>query len=155
MQRITLLCVGKIKTSWINDGCTEYIGRLRGAAKMDVIEVPAGKEKDPAKQRDEEGQKILSAIEKLRDAEVWVLDEKGERMASHEFAFFLGQAKDIGRHLVFVLGGAYGLSADVRKSAKGSIRLSDMTFPHELCRLVFLEQLYRGFEIAKGSGYHH
>ncbi len=154
MQRLTLLAVGKIKTSWINEGCTEYVSRLRGAAKMEVIEVAAGKEKDPTKQREEEGKKLITAAEKLR-GEVWVLDEKGERMVSHEFAFFLSQAKDVGRHLVFVLGGAYGLSPDVRKIAKGSIRLSDMTFPHELCRLVFLEQLYRGFEIAKGSGYHH
>lgn len=154
MQRLTLLTVGKVKTSWINEGCAEYFSRMRGGAKLEVLEVSAGKEKDPAKQREEEGAKLIAAIRKI-DGDAWVLDEKGERMTSHEFAFFLSQAKDVGRHVVFVLGGAYGLSTEVRKTAKGSLRLSDMTFPHELCRLVFAEQLYRALEISKGSGYHH
>ena len=154
MQRITLLCVGKLKTSWIAEGCAEYADRLKHHAKFEIVEVPASKQKDAAKQRAEENQKLLDAIQKLK-SEAWILDEKGEHMASHEFAFFLSQARDSGRSLVFVLGGAYGLGPEIKKMARGSIRLSDMTFPHELCRVIFLEQLYRGFEIAKGSGYHH
>ncbi len=156
MQRITLLCVGRIKTPWIAEGCAEYEKRLRGHAKFSVVELPASKERDPEKQKRNECERIMNVIEKL-DADVWLLDEKGERMASHEFAFFLTQARDSGRHIVFVLGGAYGLDPAMRRapSVRGTMRLSDMTFPHELCRVVFLEQLYRGCEIGKGSGYHH
>ncbi len=154
MQRVTLIAVGKIKTSCFAEGCAEYAKRLGGSAKFEIVELPASKEKDPAKQRKEEGERLLAAIAKAK-GEAWLLDETGERMKSHEFAFLLGQAKDAGRHLVFVLGGAFGLESTVRSVARGSIRLSDMTFPHELCRLVFLEQLYRGFEIGRGSGYHH
>jgi 23S rRNA (pseudouridine1915-N3)-methyltransferase len=154
MQRLTLLTVGPLKTSWLAEGCEDYARRIRPSAKFELIEVPAGKQKDPEKQRDEEGEKLLKAIDRL-DGDVWLLDEKGERMASHEFAFLLSQAKDTGRPLTFILGGAFGLSPAVRTKVKARVRLSDMTFPHELCRLVFLEQLYRGLEIGRGSGYHH
>jgi 23S rRNA (pseudouridine1915-N3)-methyltransferase len=89
------------------------------------------------------------------DGDLWLLDEHGERMNSHEFSFFLGQARDAGRPLTFILGGAFGFSADFKKEIAHRMRLSDMTLPHELCRVLFLEQLYRGFEIMKGSGYQH
>ena len=122
--------------------------------KLNVVELPASRQKDPGKQRDEESMRMLDALKKL-EGDVWILDETGERMKSQEFSFLLSQARDAGRSLIFVLGGAYGLSADVKKRGQGRLRLSDMTFPHELCRVVFLEQLYRGCEILRGSGYHH
>jgi 23S rRNA (pseudouridine1915-N3)-methyltransferase len=154
MQRITLLCIGTVKAKWIEEGCSEYIKRLRPHAKLEIIELSPSKQKDAEKQREEESKKILDVLS-TSEGDAWMLDEKGERMTSQEFSFFLSQAKDIGQTLTFILGGAYGLSPTIRTRVKGSLRLSDMTLPHELCRVFFLEQMYRGIEIAKGSGYHH
>lgn len=154
MQRITLLCVGALKTPWLKQGCEGYIGRIRNAFSFDVAEIPASKQKDPSKQREEESQRLLKILEKNQGA-IWVLDERGKGMDSSLFAESLGRARDDGRPMVFVLGGAYGFTDAVRARADRLLRLSEMTFPHELCRLVFLEQLYRASEILRGSGYHH
>lgn len=153
MQRITLLCVGSVKESWAKDGCAFYDARLRRAITFGVAEVGASKEKDPMKQREDESQRLLAAARKI-GGEIWVLDETGDTMTTKEFAEIVGTARDRGTHFVFLLGGAYGLS-DEAKNAGKKLRLSAMTLPHELCRVVFLEQLYRATEILKGSGYHH
>lgn len=154
MQKISLLCIGSLKTRFLAEGCTQYLGRLGHAFAIDIVELPASREKDPAKQAAEESERLLAALSK-KEGDIWVLDERGKAMTSKKFAESLGRAWDAGRSLIFVLGGAYGLTEEVRKRAQQVLRLSDMTFPHELCRLVFLEQLYRATEIAKGSGYHH
>jgi len=96
---------------------------------------------------------LIDSANKIGGA-LFVLDEKGKGMTREQFSQLVGMAKDQGTHLVFLLGGAYGLTDDAKKSGR-AIRLSDMTLPHELCRVVFLEQLYRATEILKGSGYHH
>ena len=154
MQRITLLCVGPIKTKWIAEGCAHFSERLGHAIQMEVIEVPASKQTDSLKQQAEESTRLLEAIKK-REGDVWVLDERGKALTSPAFASSLGTLRDAGRTAIFVLGGAYGLTEAVRKRSNRILQLSDMTFPHELCRLIFLEQLYRATEINKGSGYHH
>ena len=154
MQKISLLCIGSLKTRFLAEGCVHYVERLRHAFDVDVIEVPASKEKDPMKQAAEESERLLMTLSK-KEGDIWVLDERGKAMTSPKFAEQLGRVRDAGRTLIFVLGGAYGLTDEVRKCTHHVLRLSDMTLPHELCRLVFLEQLYRGGEILKGSGYHH
>ncbi len=151
MANLTLLCIGKIKTSWIEEGVDYYASRARG---LEIRELPASKERDPQRQKADEGERLLAAVHKLR-GELWMLDETGKSFTSEQFAGLLGKAIDHGTSLTFVLGGAFGLSDEIKNAAHGSLRLSDMTFPHELCRLVFLEQLYRAQEIRKGSGYHH
>lgn len=147
---ITLFTVGSVKTPWITEGCTQYLDRM----SIDVVEVPASKQRDPQKQVQEESTFLLKRLEKV-DGEIWVLDETGEGFTSQGFAEVLGQKSDHGICIAFVLGGAYGLHDAIRAKAHRCIRLSDMTFPHELCRLFFLEQLYRANQIQKGSGYHH
>ena len=154
MQHITLLCVGRLKAHWALDACEEYAKRLQSSVKLTLEELPAGKSSDPEKQRVEERKRILQFLEKS-NAHVWLLDERGEKMNSREFSFLLSQALDSGTKLIFILGGAFGVTPEVRKLVRRSMKLSDMTLPHELCRVFFLEQLYRGIEIMKGSGYHH
>ena len=154
MHHLTLLSVGKIKSSWASDGCEDYIARLRHHLKLELIELPPSRNKDAQKQREEESAQILHACERMK-GEPWLLDEYGKEFTSPLFAAFLGKARDRGTPLTFILGGAYGVTDAVRSAVKGSIRLSDMTLPHELCRLLFLEQLYRACEIGKGTGYHH
>ncbi|MDD4319270.1 MAG: 23S rRNA (pseudouridine(1915)-N(3))-methyltransferase RlmH [Candidatus Peribacteraceae bacterium] len=154
MHRITLLCVGKISSDWIAEGCRDYLSRLKRDALVDVHEVGASKEKDAERQKKDESLRLLSAMAK-HEGDSIVLDETGERMTSAQFAKFLQSVFDAGTPAEFVIGGAYGLTDEVRRGAKKTIRLSDMTFTHEMARLVFLEQLYRSVQITKGTGYHH
>ncbi len=153
MQKITLLCIGSVKEAWAKEGCAFYLERLERATKLEVVELPASKEKDPDKQQRDESARLIDSANKLGGA-LFVLDETGKGMTTVQFSTLIGAAKDQGTHLVFLLGGAYGLVDDVKHAGK-KIRLSDMTLPHELCRVVFLEQLYRATEVLKGSGYHH
>lgn len=154
MQKIALLSVGTIKTSELRQSCQDYIERIGRHCQFELIEIPASKQKDATKQQAEESQAVLERLEKL-DGVVWVLDEIGTQRTSQQFAADIERLWDTGTAITFVLGGAYGHSDAVRQKADQVFALSAMTFPHELCRLVFLEQLYRAQEIRRGSGYHH
>lgn len=154
MQSITILAVGSLKMPWAAAGASEYVSRLEKDAKFTVEEVPASKQKDPVKQAEEECQSLLKRLEKA-DGEVWVLDERGKAVSSPQLAADLEALSDEGRSLTVVLGGAYGLTEEVRNRANRVVKLSDMVLPHELCRVVLLEQMYRAIQIRKGTGYHH
>jgi len=147
MHKITLLSVGKVKTSWIKDGCEVFSERLGYFCDLTERVLGAGNEK-------EERQKILNALEKMHGVTV-TLDDKGKEFSSTDFATWVGKQKDIGQEITFVLGGAYGLDDRIRARATLVLSLSRMTLPHELCKLVFLEQLYRAHAILAGSDYHH
>lgn len=147
MHRITLLSVGKVKTSWIKDGCAVYAERLGHSCDFSERVVSAGEEK-------EERQKIFDALEKTEGVIV-ALDDKGKEFSSIEFASWIGKQKDNGQSVTFVLGGAYGLDDRIRAKATLVLSLSRMTLPHELCKLVFVEQLFRAQSILTGTGYHH
>jgi len=154
MHRVTLLTVGSPKSSWVKEAVEEYVCRLLGSIDFHILPVQPSKSTNPEKQCEEESQRLITALEK-QEGDVWALDERGKELSSSEFAGALTQAKDIGTKITFVLGGAYGLSDAARSRADRLIALSRMTFPHELCQLIFLEQLYRATQIQKGSGYHH
>lgn len=154
MWKVTLICIGSIKTSWIQEGCVSFLERLKRDCNLEILELPASKARDSERQMKEESQRILDALEK-REGTVWVLESKGKQMSSAEFSRALLEFGDRGQSFTIVLGGAYGLSDAVRQRANCMLSLSPMTFPHELCRLIFLEQLYRAVQIGKGSGYHH
>ena len=153
MHRITLLTVGRLREAWARAACDAYAERLRGSMDLRVVEIPASKARTASQQQTEESQRLIAQL-RAAPGTIVVLDERGKGMSSENFAAFIGAARDRGEPLTFVLGGAYGLTDAVRKSGS-IIKLSDMTLPHELCRVVFLEQLYRAHEIGKGSGYHH
>lgn len=155
IHRISLLTIGSLKSSWIKEGCEDYLARLGKSMRMEIEELPAGKSSDPAKQAEEESARIERALEKHQGSSVVLLDEKGKPISSESFAAFVGKHQDLGKHMTFVIGGAYGLTQTVKKSIRHHIRLSDFTFTHEMSRLVLLEQLYRASEILRGSGYHH
>jgi 23S rRNA (pseudouridine1915-N3)-methyltransferase len=153
MQKIVLLTIGRLKESWAQDAAAFYGDRLKRVLKLEVMELPASRETDPERQRQDESRRILKFIDGY-DADIIVLDEKGKTMTSPAFAADINHARDTGRTLLFILGGSYGLTDEVRAAGK-TLRLSDMVLPHELCRIVFLEQLYRATEINRGSDYHH
>lgn len=153
MQRVVLIAIGRLKEPWAKQAASQYVERIGHGMKFEMKELPASRESDPLRQREDESRRMAEAAEKAGGA-VFVLDETGERMTSLMFAKALQKLEDSGTPATFLLGGAYGFSDDVKRARK-VIRLSDMTLPHELCRILFLEQLYRAREINRGSGYHH
>ena len=154
MHKLTLLTVGGLREPWAKEAAAMYRERLRTSFDLTVTELPASRQTHAEGQKADESQRLLAAAKKLRGA-LWVLDERGKPMTSADFAEELSQLKDRGEPAVFLLGGAFGFDDEVRSAASKLLSLSRMTFPHELCRIVLLEQLYRAAQIMKGSGYHH
>jgi len=139
--------VGKTKEPFIHEGLQKYLKLLQPYADVVVTEIREEKVKDINRMLGKESERIQN----LRTPYT-LLDEKGETLDSVEFARFIEKQ---GSSATFLLGGAYGVSEDVKAKAKKKIRLSSMTFTHEMARLIFLEQLYRAFTILQKRGYHH
>jgi 23S rRNA (pseudouridine1915-N3)-methyltransferase len=139
--------VGKTKEPFIHEGLQKYLKLLQPYADVAITEIREEKVKDISRMLGKESERIQA----LR-APYLLLDEKGETLDSVEFARFIEKQ---GSSATFLLGGAYGVSEDVKAKAKKKIRLSSMTFTHEMSRLIFLEQLYRAFTILQKRGYHH
>src|SRR3990167_6995946 len=104
MQKVVLLCIGKVKAGWIKDGCDDYLNRLQSSLKLSVVEIPDSTAKNPDLKVAEESERIIHWADQY-DGDIWVLDEKGTPKSSMEFSTVLGAAKDYGRPLVFVIGG--------------------------------------------------
>src|ERR1035437_1731645 len=150
---ITLICTGKTSEKYVADGMRLYQERLTHYSKFDLIEIEAGKG-EAAQIKKKETERILKRTGE-KDFLI-LLDEKGKEMNSVGFADLIHHHRNIStKNLVFVIGGAYGFSEEAYKRANLKIALSKMTFPHQLVRVVFLEQLYRAFTIIKGEKYHH
>ena len=146
-MKIRVIWPGKTKEQFILEGLRKYLKLLRPYADINTIELKEEKGSDVRKILEKEGERIL----KLQ-APYTLLDEKGKALTSMEFAAYLAGHRS---SVNFVLGGAYGVSEEVKKSAQDTISLSRMTFTHEMSRLFFLEQLYRAFTIMHKKGYHH
>ena len=150
---ITLVCTGKTSEKYVAEGMCVYAERLAHYCRFNLVEIEAGKGSE-IEIRKKESDTLLKKIE---DKDVLVLlDEKGKEFSSVEFAKSISNQQNIStKNLVFVIGGAYGFSEEVYKRANLKMALSKMTFPHQLVRVLFLEQLYRAFTILKGEKYHH
>lgn len=154
---VKLLAVGKTDVPWVKEGLELYVSRLRHYLPFSVEEIPELKKVSALTQeqiKQKEGELILKQLG-AQDTMV-LLDEHGLRMRSVEFAGWLEKQLAGGaRNLVFVIGGAYGFSADVYARASAKLSLSEMTFSHQMVRTIFAEQLYRACTILKGEPYHH
>ncbi len=159
MLNITILCVGKIKETYFTDAILEYSKRLSRYCKLTICEVkdeptpdsPSQQEKSSVLEK--EGQRIL---EKIPDsAYVTALCIEGKTKTSEELASHLEDLALSGSsHLVFIIGGSMGLADSVKKRADNKLSFSPMTFPHQLMRVILLEQIYRAFQINSGGKYH-
>ena len=154
---VKLLTVGKTDVPWVKEGLDLYASRLRHYLPFTVEEIPELKKvsaltEEQIKQK--EGELILRQISPLDT--VVLLDEHGLQLRSVEFASWLEKQLSGGaRGLVFVIGGAYGFSAEVYARASAKLSLSAMTFSHQMVRAIFTEQPYRASTILKGEPYHH
>ncbi len=155
MSAIGFIWVGKLKESFSQDGCALYWKKLsRFFSLEEAVIRDAPSKLPPADKNRKEGEGILAKLKK-GDVPI-ILDEFGDRLTSRELAKRVRRWTDApNQRPVFIIGGPFGLSEDVKKAARGAIRLSDMTLPHELARLVLLEQLYRAGTILKNMPYHH
>lgn len=158
-MKIRIIAVGKVKENFLKDGILEYEKRISGYSKIEIIEVDDSKVKDNPNESEilkvinEEGKRILS---KIKDSDYVInLDLNKKEMDSIEFSKFLNQKLvENGASITFVIGGSYGLSADVKSRANYSFSLSKMTFLHQMTRLILLEQIYRAFKILNNEIYH-
>lgn len=154
-----IVCVGKIKEKFYKDALEEYLKRLSRYCKTEVLEVADEKTPDKASSLEEEqikkkeGDRLLAKIKE--DAFVITLEIQGEKMDSLAFAEVLKKAALSGKsHIQFVIGGSLGLHESVSKRADLKISFSDMTFPHQLMRVILCEQIYRGYRIINNEPYH-
>ena len=158
-MRITLITVGKIKEKYLKDAIAEYSKRLGKYCKLDIIEVADEKTPDNASEtveeqiRAKEGEKILKNIKD--DSYVITLEIAGKQLTSEEMADKIETLGIQGHsHITFIIGGSIGLGQDVLKRSNYALSFSKMTFPHQLMRVILLEQIYRSYRIINGEPYH-
>lgn len=154
MPTLTVACIGKLKEKYLKDAQAEYIKRLGAFCRVAVVEkseapAPSGSGALIQKAVEQEGEALLGASKGTLIA----LSPEGEKVDSAAFSALLKGYADAG-DVTFLIGGSYGLSDAVKKSARHIISFSDLTMPHQLFRIVLLEQIYRGFMIAAGRAYH-
>ena len=158
-MKITILCVGKVKEKYFTGAIEEYAKRLSRYCKLEIVEVADEKTPDGASValeeqiKQKEGERLLKYIPE--DAYVCVLAIEGKQLTSEQLSEKIGELGVRGvSHIVFVIGGSLGLWDAVVKKADFLLSFSKMTFPHQLMRVVLLEQIYRGYRILQGEPYH-
>jgi 23S rRNA (pseudouridine1915-N3)-methyltransferase len=158
-MNITVISVGKLKEKYLKEAIDEYVKRLQRYCKISIVELQDEKTPDNASEKEEiqikgkEGEAILKTIKD--SSYVIVLDLKGKMVTSEEFSSYIQDLGVSGKSdLVFVIGGSLGLSQEVLNRANYKLCFSKMTFPHQLFRVMLLEQIYRGFRIIKNEPYH-
>lgn len=159
IMKITIITVGKIKEKYLRDAIAEYTKRLSKYCKLEIIEVADEKTPDHASEtveemiRAKEAERILKHIKD--DAYVITLEIKGKMLTSEELADKVDTLGIQGvSHIAFVIGGSIGLGEDVLKRSDYALSFSKMTFPHQLMRVILLEQIYRSYRIITGQPYH-
>lgn len=156
-MKIVLLCVGKTDEDFVKKGCEVYLKRLQHYAKTEVIFIPDLKgvaSLNPEQRNEKEGEQILKQLEETD--RIILLDEGGEEFSSRKFSQYLQKQFNTGsKRIVFIIGGAFGFSEPIYAKSHGKLSLSKMTFNHQMIRMFFLEQIYRGFTILNNEPYHN
>lgn len=156
-MKIRLLAIGKTDSKNLQPLIEEYCKRLGFYAPFSfeiIPDIKNSKNLSEKQQKAAEGIELLKRIDKSDN--LIILDEKGKTYSSVQFSEFLQKKMNSGlKNLIFIIGGPYGFSDDLYKRANGKISLSTMTFSHQMVRLFFIEQLYRGFTILRNEPYHH
>ena len=158
-MKVTIVCVGKLKEKYWRDAIGEYSKRLSRYMKLEIIELADEKAPETMSSaqelevKEKEGQRILKHVKE--DAFVVALAVEGKMLSSEELADFMAKKAVSGiSHMVFIIGGSLGLSEAVMKRADYALSFSKMTFPHQMMRVVLLEQIYRSERIQRKEPYH-
>lgn len=156
-MKIMLICVGQTRDKHLKEAIEKYTARIPHYIPFEIDYIPDIKltqNKDEARIKKEEGERILG---RTRPGDyLCLLDERGKEFTSREFSGWIEQQQtSVAGRLLFVIGGPYGFSEEVYNRCDSKISLSRMTFPHELARLFFTEQLYRAMTIMRNEPYHH
>lgn len=158
-MKITIITVGKIKEKYLKDAIAEYCKRLSKYCKLEIIEVADEKTPDNASEivenqiRSKEAERILKHVKE--DAFVVTLEINGKQLTSEELAKKIDTLGIQGHsHIIFIIGGSIGLGTEVLAKSNFALSFSKMTFPHQLMRVILLEQIYRSYRIINGEPYH-
>ena len=158
-MKITVITVGKIKEKYLKDAIAEYSKRLSKYCKLEIVEVADEKTPDNASEvvedsiRSKEAERILKYVKD--DAFVITLEIKGKQLTSEELADKIDKLGVQGTsHIIFIIGGSIGLGQEVLQKSDYALSFSKMTFPHQLMRVILLEQVYRSYRIINGEPYH-
>lgn len=159
IMKITIIAVGKLKEKYWKQAISEYEKRLSAYTKIDIIEVPDEKapenmsDKEIEQMKEKEGQRILAKVKP--QSTVITLEIQGKMLSSEGLAKELDQRMTQGASdFTFIIGGSNGLHQEVMKRSNFALSFSKMTFPHQMMRVVLLEQVYRAFKINRGEAYH-
>ena len=148
MLNVMIICVGKLKEKFWTDACNEYAKRLKGFCSFSIIEVD-----EDQNTLEKEGQRIISKIPK--NAKVISMCIEGKQKSSEKFAREISDlALNGASTLAFIIGGSWGLSQNVKNLSVMRLSMSEMTFPHQLARVMLCEQIYRAFQITSNGKYH-
>ncbi len=158
MIKVTIIALGKLKEKYLADAVKEYAKRLSGYCRPEIVEIePLRLSDKPSKSEiinilDREAELILKKIP--QNSFVFSLCVEGKGMTSPAFADKIRQCENIGKSITFIIGSSYGLSDKIKQMSNFRLSVSEMTFPHQLFRVMLLEQIYRAFKINEGSAYH-
>ena len=158
MLTIQIICVGKLKETYLKEAILEYSKRLSKYIKLDILELPDEKIPDKINNsimdlvKSKECNNILNHLKK--DSYIIALDLKGKQFSSEEFSKNLEEISMENSHITFIIGGSLGLTDELLNKCNQKICFSKMTFPHQLIRVFLLEQIFRAFKISNGETYH-
>lgn len=157
-MNIDIITVGKLKEKYLKDAVAEYGKRLSRFAVLNIIELPDEKIRDNASQKETEqiknteGKSILSKIK--HDSFVISLCIEGKQLSSEKLSILIANTMLQSSNITFIIGGSLGLSDEVKQRSDYKLSFSEMTFPHQLMRVILLEQIYRSFKIINNESYH-
>ena len=159
MQKVSIICVGKMKEKFYIDAAAEYVKRLSRFCKLEIVELPEDRLPDDPSQAqiDAALAKEAESIRSKLPASCYIIAMcvEGKTRSSEELARLMDESiHQGGSHLVFLIGGSFGLHPSIKALASFKLSMSPMTFPHHLARVMLLEQIYRGYQINTGSKYH-
>ena len=158
MIKVTLICLAKLKEKYLKDAVEEYKKRLSRYCSLDIIELEPVRL--PEKPSDSEIQQALlkeadMVLKKIpQSSEIYTLCIEGKELSSEQFARNIDTLQNAGKSLTFVIGSSYGIANKIKALSNFKLSFSKMTFPHQLFRVMLLEQIYRAFKINEGSAYH-
>ena len=158
-MKIKIYAIGKIKEAYLKEGIESYLTKIRPYSQIEIVEFndePVKDNPSPSEieiVKNKEGQKVLKALK--NNEYLIALDLGKKQLKSPEFAdYLIKNIENSGSQISFVIGGSYGLSDELKRRANDSISLSEMTFLHQMTRLILLEQIYRAFKIYRNETYH-